>query len=173
MTWGHPGGAVLSSYRRGREGFPGGGAAPAAGAGPGGLGRDGLSTPPSLGRPARRPARAAEGLPAPPRRAAALCVAVPVPLKQPESGLRRLLSDSVSEPWGAGLPHGAVLICPPFISVRRADFHCKKQEETRDMSCLSCSVTTSASPPWCSRPWSTAAVGTQRRRLARCTRRRI
>lgn len=98
---------------------------------------------------------------------------VPVPLKQPESGLPRLLSDSVSEPWGAGLPHGAVLICPPFISVRRADFHCKKQEETRDMSYLSCSVTTSASPPWCSRPWSTAAVGTQRRRLARCTRRRI
>ena len=95
----------------------------------------------SLGRPARHPARCG---------GRASCSSsqgcgpvhgwgVPVPLKRPESGLPICSVTQSLNRGGAGQLHGAVLICPPFTSVRHADFHCKKKEETRhELSVLQC-----------------------------------
>ena len=95
---------------------------------------------PLAGRPVALP-DVAEGLPAHPHRGGPVRGwGVPVSLKQPESGLPCLRSDSVPRTVvGGGHLHWAVLVCLLFINVHCADFHCKKQDKTRhELSVLQC-----------------------------------
>ena len=95
---------------------------------------------PWAGRPVALP-DVAEGPPAHPCRGAVLCVAGgPGLTEAARVGAPRWLSDSVPRTVVAGGHlHWAVLVCLLFVNIRRADFHCKKQDKTRhEHSVLQC-----------------------------------